>query len=787
MPLRRLQARGGYGTFTMTETGAWTYTLDDANSAVQALNVGSVPLTDSFTVTTVDGTAQLVTITITGTNDAAIITGTTTGAVDEAGVVPGTPTATGDLLATDVDNAADAFQAVAPGAATTNGYGTYGVTAAGVWTYTLDNTNATVNALNELSPPLSDTFTVLSADGTAQLVTITITGTNDAAIITGTTTGAVDEAGVVPGTPTATGDLLATDVDNAADAFQAVAPGAATTNGYGTYGVTAAGVWTYTLDNTNATVNALNESSPPLSDTFTVLSADGTAQLVTITITGTNDAAIITGTTTGAVDEAGVVPGTPTATGDLLATDVDNAADAFQAVAPGAATTNGYGTYGVTAAGVWTYTLDNTNATVNALNELSPPLSDTFTVLSADGTPQLVTITITGTNDAAIITGTTTGAVDEAGVVPGTPTATGDLLATDVDNAADAFQAVAPGAATTNGYGTYGVTAAGVWTYTLDNTNATVNALNESSPPLSDTFTVLSADGTAQLVTITITGSNDAAIITGTATGAVDEAGVVPGTPTATGDLLATDVDNAADVFQAVAPGAATTNGYGTYGVTAAGVWTYTLDNTNATVNALNELSPPLSDTFTVSVCGRHPAGGDDHHHRHQRRGDHHRHHDRRGRRGWRGAWHPDGDGRPAGDRRGQSRRTCSRRLRPAAATTNGYGTYAVTAAGVWTYTLDNSNATVQALNKSSPPLTDTFTVLSADGTAQVVTITITGTNDAAIITGTATGRSSRLAWCLAPRRRPAICWRPTWTMRRTCSRRLRRLRRPPTATAPTG
>ena len=55
-----------------------------------------------------------------------------------------------------------------------------------------------------------------------------------------------------------------------------------------------------------------------------------------------------------------------------------------------------------------------------------------------------------------------------------------------MDNAADAFQAVAPGAATTNGYGTYGVTAAGVWTYTLDNTNAAVNALNESSPPLSD-------------------------------------------------------------------------------------------------------------------------------------------------------------------------------------------------------------------------------------------------------------------------------------------------------------
>ena len=56
----------GYGSFTMTAAGVWAYTLDNANSAVQALNVGDT-LTDSFTVTTVDGTPQLVTITITGT------------------------------------------------------------------------------------------------------------------------------------------------------------------------------------------------------------------------------------------------------------------------------------------------------------------------------------------------------------------------------------------------------------------------------------------------------------------------------------------------------------------------------------------------------------------------------------------------------------------------------------------------------------------------------------------------------------------------------------------------
>ena len=68
---------------------------------------------------------------------------------------------------------------------------------------------------------------------------------------------------------------------------------------------------------------------------------------------------------------------------------------------------------------------------------------------------------------------------------------------------------VAAGTATTNGYGTFGVTAAGVWTYTLNNSNASVQALNVGGT-LSDTFTVTTVDGTAQLVSITINGSNDA-------------------------------------------------------------------------------------------------------------------------------------------------------------------------------------------------------------------------------------------------------------------------------------
>ena len=230
---------------------------------MQALGAGDT-LPDSFTVTTIDGTSQVVTITIHGTDDAAVISGDVTGTVLEAGGIangtPGIPTATGDLDAADVDNPPD-WTPVGTPAASTGGYGTYTLTAAGVWTYTLDNSNAAVQALN-VGQTLTDTFTAVTVGGTAQLVTITIDGANDAAVITGPVTGTVTEAGGVangtPGIATATGDLNSTDVDNPGDLWQPVSALLRGASGYGSYTVTAAGLWTYTLDNSNAAVQALN-------------------------------------------------------------------------------------------------------------------------------------------------------------------------------------------------------------------------------------------------------------------------------------------------------------------------------------------------------------------------------------------------------------------------------------------------------------------------------------------------------------------------------------------------
>ena len=204
-PVECQKSDEGYGTFTMTADGVWTYKLDNDNYKVQSLNVGD-KLTDTFAVTTIDGTEQVVTIIIGGTNDAAVIFGTATGAVIEAACKdPGIPAVTGTLTSKDVDNASNSFTPVKC-QESDEGYGTFTMTADGVWTYKLDNGNSAVQALN-VCDKLTDTFTVTTIDGTEQVVTIIIGGSNDAAVISGTATGAVVEAACKdPGIPTATGD-----------------------------------------------------------------------------------------------------------------------------------------------------------------------------------------------------------------------------------------------------------------------------------------------------------------------------------------------------------------------------------------------------------------------------------------------------------------------------------------------------------------------------------------------------------------------------------------------------
>ncbi len=139
-----------------------------------------------------------------------------------------------------------------------------------------------------------DTSHVLSFSTASDSVSIDITPVNDAAVIAGTTSGSLTETNAIQST---TGTLTSADVDGTANLFVAQTS-VAGDSGYGTYTMTAGGVWTYTIDNNNATVNALN-TGQTLSDTFTVTTVDGTAQTVTVAISGSTDVVSLSSITSG--------------------------------------------------------------------------------------------------------------------------------------------------------------------------------------------------------------------------------------------------------------------------------------------------------------------------------------------------------------------------------------------------------------------------------------------------------------------------------------------------------
>ncbi|PXW94754.1 putative secreted protein (type I secretion substrate), partial [Sphaerotilus hippei] len=144
---------GAYGSLTLNADGSYAYALDNANAAVNALNVGQV-LKDVFTyrITDADGSTStaLLTLTINGANDApSVVTintavseeGLSTGLVDTLGSPTDTTNATlatGALGISDPDGTLQSVRLVAPSGADLASYKSGGVTLS--WTLSADGT-----------------------------------------------------------------------------------------------------------------------------------------------------------------------------------------------------------------------------------------------------------------------------------------------------------------------------------------------------------------------------------------------------------------------------------------------------------------------------------------------------------------------------------------------------------------------------------------------------------------------------------------------------------------------
>ncbi|MFC2968328.1 VCBS domain-containing protein, partial [Acidimangrovimonas pyrenivorans] len=361
----------------------------------------------------------------------------------------------------------------------------------------------------------SDSFWYTVSDGqggtSSAEVTLSVWGINDAATITGTSAAAVTEdVGVVAGALTTSGSLMVSDPDAGEAQFQAQA-GVGGDNGYGRFTLTEDGSWSYVADNSQTAIQELL-TGQQLTDSFTATSVDGSAtQVVTVTINGTDDTAVIGGTASGAVteDSAVTAEGMIETGGTLVISDADTGQAQFQAQTDVA---GNYGSFSLTPDGNWTYSADNALAAIQALTT-GQHLSESFAALSYDGSAsQMVVVTIEGTDDAAQIGGTATGAVTEdSAVTKGDLTASGVLTITDPDAGQASFQAQ-PDVAGDHGYGSFSLGANGQWSYAADNSQAAIQTLAEGEQA-TDSFTAVSADGSAtQQVTVTLTGANDAPV-----------------------------------------------------------------------------------------------------------------------------------------------------------------------------------------------------------------------------------------------------------------------------------
>ncbi|EHA1069211.1 hypothetical protein I8Y05_004390, partial [Aeromonas hydrophila] len=361
--------------------------------------------------------------------------------------------------------------------------GSLSITEGGAWSYNVDNSK--VQYLGEGETKV-ETFVVKSVDGTEHTVTITITGVNDAAVITGSDTGAVTEDESTP-LLTETGTLSVTDVDGADEAKFQAGNGVASTGALGSLTITEGGTWTYNVDNSK--VQYLGEGETKV-ETFVVKSVDGTEHTVTITITGVNDGAVVAGDDLGAVTEdLNVVGGKLSDSGVLTISDEDQGQAKFLA-GNGTPSAGALGSLSITETGAWSYNVDNSKVQYLGLGETRV---ESFTVQSVDGTTHTVTITITGVNDGAVVAGDDLGAVTEdLNVVGGKLSDSGVLTISDADQGQAKFVA-GNGTPSAGALGSLSITETGTWSYNVDNSK--VQYLGQGETRV-ESFTVQSVDGT---------------------------------------------------------------------------------------------------------------------------------------------------------------------------------------------------------------------------------------------------------------------------------------------------
>ena len=572
---------GTYGSLVLNADGSYTYTIDNTKPAVQALKAGQ-QVTEVFSYTgantgaTQSGSANLV-ITITGTNDAPVAVADTATAVEAGGTANGTAgtNPTGNVLTNDTDvdtgdtKTVSAISGGTVGVAKAGTYGSLTLNADGSYSYTLTQGNASVEALLPTSTPLTDTFTYTvkdSADAThTATLTVSITGANDKPTVA---TAIADKTGTV-GTALTPIDVTSNfaDVDTSANGETATYSAKlvdsagnlvnggnlpswlqldATTGiftGTPPAGTAAGDIYIRAIrtdkgglsasDDFKITLAAAADTTPPtvaISSNQASLSSGQTAE-ITFTFseevtgfvwdhtnpTAANNDIEVEGGTLGALTHVGVN---------------SSGQDIYTATFTPTPNSQANGVIKI-AAGKFTDTATTPNANVDTYVSGTNYEANNTVTLTVDTT---VASSLTLLNDTAtaVESGVTSGNTAVAGTNPSGNVTSNDTAVTSVTKIAlsggsdstitAGSTSASNGTSVTGQYGTLVMGADGSYTYTVDNNNATVNALQVGGS-LTEVFTYTATDGTSDKtanLSVTINGTNDAPTV---AVALVDQTG----------------------------------------------------------------------------------------------------------------------------------------------------------------------------------------------------------------------------------------------------------------------
>ncbi len=566
---------GSFGSLTIDAQGVYTYTLDNDNSAVQGLTSGqSLSEIFSYTITDGDGDTDSanLTVRINGVDDpvpVVTIPDTNNSAIGDASVVEnmslngsftitaaaglnasGTALAITDeqsdtlsLTLSQLQNLSSANQTITAtdGVLVLNGYSntnddhsiSYSYDPTGVSRDHSGGPNSVIDQYsivatdNESDTSISNALDILITDTTPQA--------NDDPRFIHEGFGAIigNAVGTIGSAPSDVQDTLidsnATPVTDVDFGSTDGTPGSNLVSDYGTFNINSTGIYTYFLDNTQAAVQGL-KAGQSLQEVFTYTITDGDGDTdsanVTVTIHGIEDfpplITIPDNNGSGVIGDSSVaenatlssqqftfVATAGVASATLGGQDITNASTIPVTLvgSDGTFVINNFDS----STGVVSYSFDPTGSNRDhSAGDTSIVESASFLLIDNEGDSNSDTLDILIT-DTAPTTAPDTASITEDGF---TNVVTGDVTTNDTSGADTAISVVGVdfGGAQTVGtpfpssFGTLDLNSDGTYTYTLDNGNSTVDAL-DTGQSLTEQFnyTITDTDGDTSTASLTVT------------------------------------------------------------------------------------------------------------------------------------------------------------------------------------------------------------------------------------------------------------------------------------------